>query len=280
MTKLATMAAVLVACSGAIAQTYPGTDDAKTAKQGGCETACETACETSCETSCEGEATVTTVALSAEAGCSQPATACEGTGVASHQASVVAAAFRSGMPHVAYCVGGKKTSCEIEAGELAKASGAPVTWEVAGVGYETQDDAGRAYATALNGYLDTMTRVSFVVGDECVECPMQAGQMCETTGEPMRYRVGPAVFDSAEAAVKAAAIAYGASRQVKLGHKVNGESTSCAESIAGARACEQTALTYTVGSKETGCEIEASCLLATARIQAAEDAIMRVAGQG
>jgi len=273
MIKLAPVAAVLVAAAGAWAQECPLTcSEEKSATQTVAQS------EKSCDAPCTEGAAVQTVAMSGEdcGGCDEPCMeSCE------EGASVQTVAFPADMPKMSYCVGEKETSCSMEASELAsQCEMTQVGYKVAGKTYECQVEAGKAYAKELHSYLDRITRVSFVVDGECVGCPVQADELASSKGTKVQYKVGNQVFECADKAIRASAMAYGMAQQVKLGHAVNGEATACSDSFAKAKACSETKATYLVGSKQTECEVEASCLLEMAKIEAALGACQMVAGQG
>jgi phosphopantothenate synthetase len=124
-----------------------------------------------------------------------------------------------------------------------------------------------------------MTRVSFVVGDEKIDCPMTAGQMCEKTGQAMKYRVGPAVFDSAEEAVKAAAMAYGMAQSVAMSYEVDGKATTCSKTAAKMCNGKAGAMTYVVGQTKTRCNVQADHVLASERVSKALEALEMVTRQ-
>src|SRR5690606_15897970 len=107
-------------------------------------------------------------------------------------------------------------------------------------------------------------------------CPDGASKAC-SEGKTMKYRVAGRDFDSAEAAVRAAAMAYAASRQVSLNYTVNGECAGSCEDTAKAKSVASAQpVVYRVGDKETRCDVQASVMLAIARIEAAVTAVQAV----
>src|SRR5690606_31933117 len=177
------------------------------------------------------------VALAAEGdGCQ---TACPEAGQVIGSCSTGAAQLVD-LPAMQRKVGGDVTNCPVKAGELAQASGQPVIFLVGQQTFADEAQASRAYAAELTSYLDKATRVTFSVDGECIPCPDAASKAC-SEGKTMKYRVAGRDFDSAEAAVRAAAMAYAASRQVSLNYTVNGE---CAGS------CEDTAKAKSVASAQ------------------------------
>lgn len=303
MKKLAPLAALLVAAAGAAAQSdcqshCTKSKDGATVQQvaheqpakEGCEgkTVCDSAqtaglqlvSQQSAQDGCEGKTgceSATGAALQLVA--HQPAGDCEGqSSCHGEKGAVQTVAFPADMPRMAYLVGDKETCCPEEAAELAShCDTTKVQYRVNQVAYTDQAEAGKAYAAELERYLDRMTRVSFVVGDECSACPLQAEQLAQSTGQPLKYKVGNTVFDSAEKAIRASALAYGRAQQVKMSYAVDGRETACSETFASAKSCGTTKASYLVAGKETQCDVEAACLLVTARIEAALAAAQQVA---
>jgi hypothetical protein len=266
MKKFAPLAALLVAAAGAVAQS--DCESHCRAKEGA--TTELVAHQTqSCEdkTGCESQ-TGAAVQLVAHQSAGQPASECEGKTACEGEAAVQLVSFPADMPSMHYVVGGKETCCPEEAKQLV-AGGDAVQYKVANVTYTDQGEAGKAYAAELDRYLDRMTRVSFVVGDECCCCPIEAEQLAASSGQALKYKVGNTVFDCPEKAIRAAALAYGRAQQVGMTYAINGEATSCSESFAQAKACPTTKASYLVAGRETQCEVEAACMLTTARIEAA-----------
>jgi hypothetical protein len=227
-----------------------------------------------CSSKTEGAAQQ--VALAAEGDCCK--TACseaqQAAGGCSSEGKL--AVLAADLPAIKRKVGAEVTNCPVKAGELSQASGQPVVYLVGQKSFEDEGSASRAYAAELTSYLDRATRVQFAVDGQCTPCPEAASKAC-SEGKTMKYRVAGRDFDNAEAAIRAAAMAYGASRQVTLNYAVNGrcagscEQTAKAQSIATAQP-----VVYRVGDKETKCDVQASVMLAIARIEAAVTAAQAV----
>lgn len=186
--------------------------------------------------------------------------------------------WRKTIPAMTYNVGGKTTTCTKTAAAMCEKSGATMTYVVNGQNYASEADAMAAHTKALNNTLDTMTHVSFVVAGKDVECPMTAKQMCEKSGAAMQYRVGPAVFDSAEQAVMAAAMARGMAQSVNVSYEVDGKATTCAKT-ASKMCAEGKAMTYVVGQTKTRCNVQADHVLASERVSKALEALEMVTSQ-
>ena len=186
--------------------------------------------------------------------------------------------WRQTIPVMAYNVDGKTTTCTKTAAAMCNQSGAKLAYVVNGQTFESETDAMAAHTKALNAHLDSMTRVSFVVDGKDVSCPMAAGEMCEKTGQAMTYRVGPAVFDSAEEAVKAAAMAYGMAQSVAMSYEVEGKATTCSKT-ASKMCAEGKAMTYVVGETKTRCNVQADHTLASERVSKALEALEMVPRQ-
>ena len=74
--------------------------------------------------------------------------------------------------------------------------------------------------------------------------------------------------------MRAAAMAYAASRQVNLNYSVNGECAgSCSETAKAKSMASAQPVVYRVGDRETKCDVQASVMLAIARIEAAATAV-------
>lgn len=198
----------------------------------------------------------------------QPAGGCSGAGKV--------AALAADMPALQRKVGDEVTTCPVKAGELTQATGQPVVYLVGQRSFEDATKASQAYAAELTSYLDKATRVTFAVDGECIPCPDAASKAC-SEGKTMTYRVAGRDFTSAEAAVRAAAMAYAASRQVNLNYEVDGECAGSCEDTAKAKSMASAEpVIYRVGDRETQCDVQASVMLAVARIEAAVTAVQAV----
>jgi len=273
MKKFASLAALLVAAAGAVAQSEcpsqcTKSKDGATVQQVVHQEAGKEGCEG--KTGCEGAATATAQLVS-----HQPAAECEAA-CDSEKSGLQTVSFPADMPAMHYVVGEKETCCPEEAAQLVS-TGGQMQYKIADVTYTDQAEAGKAYAAELERYLDRTTRVSFVVGDECCCCPIQAEELAKASGQTVRYKVGSTVFDCADKAIRASALAYGRAQQVSMHYAVDGKETECAETFAQAKTCTTTKASYLVAGQETQCEVEAACLLVTARIQAALAAAEQVA---
>ncbi|HZW09732.1 MAG TPA: hypothetical protein VFF69_07495 [Phycisphaerales bacterium] len=275
MKKLAPIAALLVAAAGALAQSDCQSHCSK-AKDGA--TVEQVAHQTAAK-NCEGKTGCEAATAAASLVAHQPAADCEGkTGCEGEQAAgLQMVSFPSDMPAMHFVVGDKETCCPEEASQLVSAGGSQMQYKVANVTYTDQAEAGKAYAAELEHYLDRMTRVSFVVGEDCCCCPFEAEKLSESSGQPVKYKVGNTVFECPEKAIRAAALAYGQAQQVKMSYAIDGQPTECQETFAKAKSCTTTKAAYLVAGKETQCEVEAACLLVTARIEAALAAAAQLA---
>ncbi len=183
------------------------------------------------------------------------------------------------MPVMGYSVGEKTTTCSKTAKAMASESGSTMGYVVNGRSYESKMDALAAHTAQLNSTLESMTRVSFVVGDKDIECPMSASAACEKTDQAMRYRVGPAVFDSAEEAVRAAAMAYGMSKSVAMTYEVDGQTTTCSKSASAMSESCGKGMKFVVGGATTKCDVQADNLLASERVSKALAALEMATSQ-
>ncbi len=189
----------------------------------------------------------------------------------SAQASLV-----SFMPKMAYKIGDQTTTCSKTAAALAEKTGSSMTYVVNGVEYTDKLEAMAANDKQLESYLMDLCRVQYAVDGECVSCPVAAHNMTADGSKPLQYRVGPAVFDNADDAIKASVMAWNASHKVAMEYAVGDELTTCSKS-AGMMA-EKTGgkVEYVVNGQRTGCAKTAAHMQMMARVQAALKAIEAV----
>jgi hypothetical protein len=289
MMKLA-VAALLVSAAGAMAQTCEKTCSEETTvttvaqtqtaccESGKAEAVIQTVAATeppACQSSCtETGAVVQTASLEGAGECCGDGECC---GVSCDEQKTQGAVVSASMPVLMYVVGDKTTACSVEAGQLASTCDGKTKYKVGDSTFEDYMEAGRAYSNELQGYLEGLTRVSFVVDGECCECPYTAAA-ASAEGKKVQYKVGGVTFDCAEKAVFASAKAYAAARQVKMSYLVNGEATECSESFKAAQACSETKAAYRVAGKSYECDVQASCELMKAKILAASEAIEKSQG--
>lgn len=290
-------------CSGSVCPvTGQATQVAQVAQKSDCSGAsCETSgaaatqvAQTSsdCASQCSGEGKATQVAQTAAQDGHCSGGSCESGAAAATQVAMTddcasqysgeskaaQVALASDMPAIECHVGEKVTRCTTEAGKLSQASGEPIIYAVAGRTYESSGEATKAYAAQLTSYLDTATRIQFVVDGACTPCPDAASKACSEGSATMTYRVAGRDFQCAETAIRAAAMAYAASRQVQMQYVVDGECGPCPDSAKQKAATTGAHVAYRVGDQETGCEVQASVLLAKARIAAATGAVADLQG--
>lgn len=199
----------------------------------------------------------------------------------------------AGMPKMGYKVGDKSVCCPQEAAKLAEANKAAVKYVVENKDYDKQADAMEALAGALTSYLDKSTNISFAVGDQCMSCPMSAGELAKKEGKKVQYRVAAYNFETKEAAEKAAASAKEAANKVVMKTLKDGKEVACSSSCsndtakscpeakaagnaqtASAGQCPSTgakaeAVEYVVGDQKFTCPLEAKVQFQKARIAAA-----------
>jgi len=226
----------------------------------------------SCATPCGAGEKSDVVLLAAFEG---PEGACSGEAKACGEGDIKAVALAN-MPAMTYVAGKNKTECSVTAGKWAE-KGKELHYVVNGAEYESIADAKAARTQALDSYLDSLTHITFVVDGKDVGCPLEASRMAAASDSPIQYRVGPAVFTSAERAIFAAAGARGASQQVAMTYEVEGKATQCSEEAGSL--CEKTgaAMTYVVGETKTQCKVTATETMAQARVEAAIGAIETIA---
>lgn len=222
-----------------------------------------------CPLACSGEksaAVVQTVGFTAEpkADCATP---CDSK----------ASAFAT--PAIAYRVADKDMACPVSAKAMAAEKHADVQFVVQGVAYQSEPEAKAAHAAAMEQYTDSLTRVAIVVNGQKVECADKAAackDACDST--KVQYQVGPAMFDDAAAAVRAAAAAHAALQSVKMTYAVNGETTACSVDAAKKSSACGKGVEYVVNGQTTPCDQTAKYLLTQERMAAAVAAVQKTIG--
>lgn len=204
-------------------------------------------------------------------GCTQAAAAKDGAKAAScgekKDGCAKACSGKDAMPTMSYKVGDKSACCPNEAKTLAKGDEKAIKYVVAGKEYTDKAEAMKAYGTQLTDYVGTMTTVRFVVGDECVACPMAAGEMAKKSNKQVQFRVASATFDKKEDAEAAAKKAKEAADKVTMKMVADGKEVSCDQ------AKDAKGVEYVIGDMKTCCESTAKVELAKAKIKAISNAV-------
>lgn len=261
-----------------------------------------------CAVACDGKSAVQTVANETKSDCTK---SCDGSGAAVQQVSnetksdcskscdgaaqsvtqtvaygggdecSKACPLETAMPVMLMKVGNEKTACTETASKMCDKTGATMSYVVNDAEFHCPVEAKEAHETAMVAYLDSLTHVSYSVGGECMECPVGAAMACEKSGEAMKYRVGPVVFDKAEDAVRAAAMARGMAQQVAMTYEVAGEATSCSmHANEMASTCESKNVAYVINGKTTECSKTAEYNLTEAKLMAAINGIRQSVSMG
>lgn len=193
--------------------------------------------------------------------------ACGGCATAAKSCCQDAQALK--VPAMSYKVGDKVVGCPVEAEKLAKESKATVKFVVGDETFADKTEANVAYTKELNSFVESATStLKYSVGDECVACPVTAGEMAKKSGSPMRYRVATVDFKTEAEAKKVMAAAKEAADKVEMKIMVGEKCMSCPDSAAEAARKENKKVEYVVGESRTGCNIEARMNLAHARAEA------------
>jgi hypothetical protein len=182
-------------------------------------------------------------------------------------------AVATDMPKMLYKVGDETTCCPKQADKLAGGDSSKIRYVVAGKEYTKNEEALKAYATVLDEYLNSMQNVRFVVGEQCVSCPMAAQALAKGAGQPMKYRVAAITFAEKAKAETAAKLARAAAEKVQMTCVVDGQKYSCPKEAEQACAKSGKKAEYVVGDMKTNCPITAGVELAKARIDAARKAL-------
>lgn len=239
-----------------------------------CQTTCATAGAQAAVTQVAGEGAVCSEADKAaciakgEECATACATACEGEPNAA-QASLVGY-----MPKMTFKVGDESTCCPKTAAALAKKSNDHVHYMVNNVSYDDKAEAMGAHAKQLHNYMMDLVRIQYAVNGECVACPDSAKAMAAScTSKNLQYKVGPATFDSAEAAIKASVMAWNAAKNVSMQYAVGDEVTTCSKS-AGAMADKAScSVEYVVNGQRTNCSKTAKYMQTVASVESALKAL-------
>lgn len=186
------------------------------------------------------------------------------------------ASLVSFMPKMAYKIGDETTTCSKTASALADKTGTTITYVVDGVEYTDKLEAMAANDKQLESYLMDLCRVQYAVDDQCVTCPIAAHKMTADGTKTLRYKVGPALFDNADDAIKASVMAWNASHKVAMEYAVGDTMTTCSKT-AGAMADKAGGkIEYVVNGQRTGCAKTAKHMQMMARVQAALEAVEAV----
>jgi hypothetical protein len=222
-----------------------------------CATACTAEQKAACATACSTEA---------KADCATP---CE-------KGEAAAVSLVSMMPKMSYKVGDASMCCSKMAAEAAEKDHAEVHYVVAEVEYANQSEAMMAHQKQLQSYLMDLTRVQFAVDGACVACPDAAKEMAACGEKKMQYKVGPAVFDSAEDAIRASVMAWNAAQTVGMEYAVGDETTACIKSAGAMAEKAHCSIEYVVNGQRTKCDKQAGYLQTMARVESALKAIEQV----
>lgn len=242
-------------------------------------------CATACPLQSGAQATAQTVSYTQDAkDCADKAAACATKAECADMAKAdcekacdkSAVSFAKFIPAMGYKVGDEKSCCPKMAGEMAQKNGGTVHFVVDGREYASRAEAIVAHQKQLQNFLVELTRVQYAVDGECVPCP-EAAMACES--KKIQYKVGPALFDSAEEAVRASVMAWNAARQVKAEYTVAGEKTACVKTAGAMAEKANCSVEYVVNGKKTNCTTEAGYLETMASVESALKAIEQVKGQ-
>lgn len=285
---LATFLSTALVC-GLTALVCPTDKDAQT--QASVQTVGFTPEKSDCPLACKGEkATVQNVALTGEK--DECAKACDGDKNAASIQNVALTGdkgecekARDGQktafaaPAMAYRVGDETLTCPMTAKSIAEKSHSEMSFVVSGVAYEAEADAKAAHAAEMQRFADSLTRVSFVINGQKTQCADTIAKACDSAQDmKVQYQVGPAVFDSAEEAVRAAAAAYSAMQAVSMTYAVNGETTHCSiDAAAKSKACGSP-VEYMVNGQKAGCGEDARYMLIREQVAAAVAAVQKSIG--
>lgn len=226
---------------------------------------------TACTKSCDGTAAATSLVSNTDgASCT---TTCDGS------AKTPAVSLVSFMPKMTYNVAGENTCCPKAAAAMASEKHDQIHYVVNNVSYDTKAEAMGAHMKQLNAYMMDLVRIQYAVDGECVACPTAAKELasaCES--KKMQYKVGPATFDSAEAAIAASVMAYNAAHNVSMTYAVGDETTTCSVSAKEMAQKANCSVEYVVNGQRTNCAKTAGYLKTVASVESALKALEAAPG--
>lgn len=274
---------------------------------GGCKD--KAACTSEAKAACSGDgmaACATTVAAGDKASCSESKSDCPmpcgSTAVAAadkqdcgetctdpaHCFAECSKKVMAGTPPMYFVVGDKKATCPCDAEKLAEGDKSKIKFAVGEETFDSEQEALKAYALALDEYLNAQAlKVTYVVGDKSLCCPNAAQAVAKSSDEKVHYRVAGVQFASAQEAKAAMKAAHRAADEVKMVYYVGEKKYDCPKAAAGA--CEYMAkadtcakgdakMTYAIGEMKTECGATAKVVLLRAKLNAAHDAAAKIAG--
>ena len=93
--------------------------------------------------------------------------------------------------------------------------------------FDKQTDAMDALAASLSAYYDKVTTVSYAVGDQCVSCPITAGEMAKKDNKKVQFRLASKTFDSKDDADKIAKLSREAGDKITMKTVKDGKEVAC-----------------------------------------------------
>jgi len=242
-----------------------------------CNTPCtgaktqQVADKSDCSQPCTGDKAAMQTVANEGASCSQPCTGEKTSGV-----SLV-----SYMPKMGYEVNGECIPCPKSAAAMAKKSNDHVQYVVNEVSYDSKAEAMAAHAKQLETFMMDLVRIQYAVDGECVPCPDKAQEMASScSSKQMQYKVGPAVFDNAEDAIRASIMAYNAAQKVHMEYAAGDTVTQCSTSAKDMAKKAGCSVEYVVNGQRTPCSKTAGYLKTVASVESALKALETVQGAG
>jgi hypothetical protein len=215
----------------------------------------------------------TTQTASTGSGCSKSASAqTASTGSGCPTTAKVQAVLAS-LPSMTYKVGDKSTCCDKAAGEMAKESGSKIQYVIGEQTFDAEGDAVAQLAKMIDDEAAKMQTIQFAAGGNCYQCPMTAKSNAQDG--KIAYRVGGVDFETKEQAEKAIENIKVALAKVEMGYKVGDKSYKCGTTAGKDADTAKAKLTYVVGDQETCCKIQASMMLAQAKVRTIVEAAVQ-----
>jgi len=185
-----------------------------------------------------------------------------------------AVSYASYMPKMGYKVGDQTTTCAKTAGAMASEAKTEMHFMVNGAEFASKDKAMMAHAKQLEGMMMDLVRVQYAVGGECVTCPDKARSLAASSeSKTLQYKVGPAIFDNAEDAIKASIMAYNAVQKVNVEYAVGDEITTCSKTAGEMANAANSSVEYVVNGQRTPCDKTAAYMKTLASVESALKAL-------
>jgi hypothetical protein len=169
------------------------------------------------------------------------------------------------LPAMKYRVGDATVECPDKAKELAKGDAKAIKFVVGDKSFDDVTAANKELTSALETFANEATTVKYAVGEQCLACPVSAGELAKKENKKMAYRLASFNFASEDAAKKAISSAKEAAGKVEMKMMVGDKCVGCPVEAKELATKEHKTVEYVVGESKTCCDVEAKMNLAKAR---------------